>query len=219
MKIDTNTTLILKNFAKINPSLLIEEGNTLVTVSPSKTIKAKAKVTTDFPQRFAIYNLDQFLSTLSLFTDPELTFKDTYVKIADEQRSSSNFVYADENVITKVPDKDIKLPSVDAQFSLKNSDLKEIEKAAGVLSLPEIAVVGENGKIYLKAVDSKNPSGNQFQIAVGDTKKVFNVIFKLENLKMIPGDYEVSICSRGISYFEGKEAEYWIAIERNSTFE
>jgi len=217
MKIDANTISVLKNFAKINPSIVIQEGNTLKTISPSKTIMAKANVPTQFGQRFAIYNLDRFISTLSLFNEPELKFSEKFVDIGDNNKST-HYTYADESTITKVPEKEITLPSVDVSFRLTNENLKDVEKASGVLQLPEIVVSGDGSKVYLQAADTKNPSGDIYSIAIGETDKTFKAIFKSENIKIIPGDYDVSICSRGISHFKGSEAEYWIAVESSSTF-
>jgi len=217
MKIDTNTINVLKNFAKINPSIVIQEGNTLKTISTSKTIMAKATVTTEFDKRFAIYNLDRFISTLSLFNNPELDFNDKYVNIFDANKST-HYTYADESTITKTPEKEIKLPSIDVTFTLTNDNLKDVEKAAGVLGLPEIVVVGDGKLISLQAADTKNPSGDVYSIEIGTTNKTFKAIFKSENIKIIPGDYEVSICSKGISCFKGEEADYWIAVEQSSTF-
>jgi len=217
MKIDANTINVLKNFAKINPSIVIQEGNTLKTISPSKTIMAKANVTTDFGKRFAIYNLDRFLSTLSLFSNPELNFKEKFIDISDENKNT-HYTYADEGAITKAPEKEINLPSVDVTFTLTNDNLKDVEKAAGVLQLPEIVVAGDGTNVYLQAADSKNPSGDVYSIAIGTTDKTFKAIFKSENIKIIPGDYTVNICSKGISHFKGTDAEYWIAVESTSTF-
>lgn len=217
MKISTNTVNVLKNFAKINPSILIQEGNTLKTMSPSKTIMAKATVDTDFPKRFAIYNLDRFISTTSLFSDPNFDFGDKTVTIKEGDKKT-DYVYADESTITKAPDREINLPSVDVTVALTNDHLKEVEKAGGVLGLPEILVVGDGTNVFLQAADSKNPSGDVYSVKIGDTTKSFKAIFKSENIKIIPGDYEVSISSRGISNFKGKEAEYWIAVEQSSTF-
>jgi hypothetical protein len=217
MKIDAYTISVLKNFAKINPSILVQEGNTLKTISTSKTIMAKANVTTTFDSRFAIYNLDQFISTLSIFNDPELTFSEKEVDISDSKKSMK-FKYADENTVTKVPEKEINLPSIEVSFKLTNENLKDVERAIGILGLPEIVVTGDGTNIFLQGVDSKNISGHVFYINIGQNDKVFKAIFKSENIKVIPGDYEVSISSRGISHFKGAEAEYWIAVEQNSTF-
>jgi hypothetical protein len=217
MKIATNTINVLKNFAKINPSIVIQEGNVLKTMSPSKTIMAKAKVDTDFGQRFAIYNLDRFISTVSLFNDPEFTFTSRSVEISSENRKTS-YVYADESNITKAPDREIALPSVDVSFTFTNEVLKDIEKACGVLSLPEIAVIGDGSTITINAIDSKLTAGDTYSVVIGQTDKAFKAIFKIENIKIIPGDYEVTISSKGISHFSGKDAEYWIAVEQNSVF-
>jgi hypothetical protein len=217
MKIDTNTVNILKNFAKINPSIIFAEGNTLKTISTNKTIMARATVPTTFDRKFAIYNLDQFIANLSLFVDPELNFKEKYVEIKNENRKG-NFFYADENSITKTPEKEIVLPSVDVSFTLTNVDLRDVEKAAGVLQLPEIVVSGDGVNIYLQAADSKNPTGNIYSVVIGTTDKTFKAIFKFENIKIVPGDYKVDISSRGISHFRGNEVEYWIAVESTSTF-
>jgi hypothetical protein len=217
MKISTNTLNVLRNFAKINPSIVIAEGNVLKTISTSKTIMAKATVETTFDKRFAIYNLDRFLSTLSLFAEPELVFENKSVTIFGNNKKSQ-YTYADESTVTKAPEKEIKLPSVDVTFNLTNDNLKDVEKAAGVLALPEISVVGDGTTVSLQAFDSKNPSGDVYSIEIGTTDKVFRAIFKSENIKIIPGDYQVSISSAGISHFSGKEADYWIAVEASSQF-
>ena len=217
MKIDTTTVNVLKNFAKINPSIVIPEGNVLKTISPNKTIMAKAKVKTDFDKRFAIYNLDRFISIVSTFTDPDFKFGEKSVDISDT-RKRTHYVYASEETVTKAPEKEINLPSVDVTFTLTDEDLRNVEKDAAILALPEIVVTGDGKKLYLQAADTKNPSGDVSSIEIGDTDKVFKAIFKAENIKIIPGKYEVSISSRGISLFSGEEVDYYIAVEQTSTF-
>lgn len=217
MKIDTDTINVLKNFAKINPSIVVQEGNVLKTISPTKTIMAKAKVKTDFGKRFAIYNLDRFISIVSTFTDPEFKFGEKSVDISDNNKKQ-HYVYADENTVTKAPEKEINLPSVDVSFTLTNDDLRDVEKAAGILALPEIAVVGDGKNISLQAVDTKNPTGDVYSIVIGKTDKAFKAIFKAENIKIIPGEYEVNISSKGISHFSGEGVEYFIAVEQSSVF-
>lgn len=218
MKLDTKTINVLKNFSNVNPSMLFKEGNVVSTISPNKTIMARATVPASFSNKFAIYNLGRFLSTLSLFEDPDLSFTDRYVKISDSTGRSVNYTFADETTIKTPPDKEIKLPSVDVTFQLTNANLTDILKALGVLSLPEFAVVGDGSNVSLQAIDSKNPSGDVYSIDVGTTDKNFRAIFKVENIKVIPGDYTVNLSSKGISHFESPEAEYWIAIEATSTF-
>ena len=219
MIIETNTLNVLKNFAKINPSIHIEAGNILKTMSPNKTILAKASVETEFPKSFSIYNLDRFLSTLSLFENPDCSFDDTKVTIKDSDKKI-RYNYADESTIKKPPEKQIKLPSIDASVELSLDNIKEVEKAAGVLGLEEMAIKGEAGKLYLQAITSKDENSDKYSKEIGETDKEFNVIFKFENLKLLPDTYDVSICSKGISLFKGKKenTEYFIAIEQNSTF-
>ena len=217
MRISTNTLNVLKNFAKINPSIAIPAGNVLKTISPSKTIMSKAEIDTEFPQSFAIYSLDRFISTISLFNDPVLDFGENSVEIRDGNKST-HYVYAEESTIAKAPEKELNLPSIDASFTLENESLRDVEKAAGVLGLPEISVVGEAGKIYLRAVDSKNPSGDVYSVEIGEGNKEFMAIFKSENIKILPDNYEVNISTRGISHFSGPQAEYWIAVEQSSKF-
>ena len=217
MKIDVDTVNVLKNFAKINPSIVIQEGNILKTISPTKTIMAMAKVKTDFDQRFAIYNLDRFISIVSTFTDPDFKFGDKSVDICDNSRKT-HYVYADENTVTKVPDRVINLPSIDVTFKLTNENIKDVEKASGILALPEIVVMGDGKNLFLQAADSKNPSGDVYSIQIGETDKAFKAIFKAENIKIIPGDYDVSISSEGISHFVRDDVEYYIAVEQTSTF-
>ena len=173
MKIDANTMTILKNFAKINSSILINEGNILKTVSPTKTIVGKAAVSTVFEQKFAIYDLNRFLSTLTLFKDPNLTFNEKNVTITDENKTL-NYTYADENVIIKAPEKDIVLPSEDVVLKITNDDMKDVEKALSVLGLPEITICGDGEIVALQAVDSKNPLGDVYSNEIGATDKVFS---------------------------------------------
>ena len=217
MKIETNTLNILKNFAKINPSIIIQEGNTLRTMSPSKTIMGKAKVNTEFDKRFAIYNLDRFISAISMFNNPEFQFNDSYVDIVEENMESK-FNYADESLITKVPEKEPKLPAIDATFNFNIENLKTIERAAGVLQLPEFIVSGDGNSIHLQVADSKVKNGDVFSLKIGETDKTFTAVFKFDNIKIIPGEYQVNISSRGLAHFLGKDVEYWIAIEQSSTF-
>lgn len=217
MKIDNSTVNVLKNFAKINPSIIVQEGNVLKTISPTKTIMAKAKVKTEFSKRFAIYNLDRFISIISTYTDPEFKFGDKSVDISDE-RKKTHYVYASEETVTKAPEKEINLPSVDVKFTLTEEDLRNVEKDASILALPEIVVSGDGKKMYLQAADTKNPTGDVSSIEIGETDKTFKAIFKAENIKIIPGKYEVDISSKGISRFSGEEVEYYIAVESSSTF-
>lgn len=217
MKINNKTLNILKNFATINPSVIVKPGNTLKTISSSKTILARAEVPDTFEYPFAIYNLSQFIGCISMFTDPDLDFEESSVTISDG-KNKIVYHYADSSIILAPPEKDINIPSVDAEFKISATDIPSVAKALSILELTEIAIVGDGDNIFIQAIDSKNPSSNQYSVKVGATDKVFKAIFKPDNLKMIPDDYIVTLSSKGLSKFVGTEATYYVAIEATSTF-
>jgi len=216
MKIN-KTLNILKNFATINPSIIVKPGNILKTISSSKTILARAEVPDTFEYPFAIYNLSQFIGCISMFTDPDLDFDESSVTISDG-KNKIVYHYADSSIILAPPDKDINIPSVDAEFKISATDIPSVAKALSILELTEIAFVGDGDNILIQAIDSKNPSSNQYSVKVGATDKVFKAIFKPDNLKMVPDDYVVTLSSKGLSKFVGTEATYYVAIEATSTF-
>ena len=217
MKINNKTLNILKNFATINPSIIVKPGNTLKTISSSKTILARAEVPDTFEYPFAIYNLSQFIGCISMFTDPDLDFDESSVTISDG-KNKIVYHYADSSIILAPPDKDINIPSVDAEFKISATDIPSVAKALSILELTEIAIVGDGENIFIQAIDSKNASSNQYSVKVGATDKVFKAIFKPDNLKMVPDDYIVTLSSRGLSKFAGTDATYYVAIEATSTF-
>lgn len=217
MKLSARTLHLLKNFSTINPSIVLKPGTAISTISTNKTIMAKAAVTDDIPTVIAIYNLSRFISTLSLFNDPELEFGQSSVKIGDGDRSVV-YHYADPSIILAPPEKEIKLPSNDVECFITNKDFQSVIKALSVLGLPEIAVVGDGERVTLEAIDTKNLSADTYSVVVGQSDKVFRCIFRSENLKIMDGDYKVTISSKGISQFVGAEASYWIAVESTSTF-
>ena len=216
MKLSARTLHLLKNFSTINPSIVLKPGGIATTISPNKTILARASIGDEIPNVVAIYNLSRFISTLSLFENPDLDFSDKSVRISDGNRSVV-YHYADASIIMVPPEKQIKLPSTDAECFITNKDFQNITKALSVLGLPEIAIVGDGENILLQAIDTKNPA-DTFSITVGQSSNVFRAIFKSENLKIMDGDYTVSISSKGISQFVGTEVSYWIAVEATSTF-
>lgn len=217
MQLSAKTINVLKNFSSINPSIVLKPGNVISTISPNKTIMARATVPDEFTGLYGIYQLNRFISALSLFENPELDFGREAVTIHSENRSTE-YHYSDPSVIMVAPEKEIKLPTVDVEFILTNKNMQNVMKALGVLSLPEIAVVGDGSVISLRAIDSKVPAADNYSIVVGETDLAFRAIFRAENMKMMDGDYTVKISSKGISQFIGLDATYWIAIEASSTF-
>ena len=212
MKLSDKTIQILKNFATINQSILVRPGNVLKTITPLKTILAQATVTENFEQEFAIYELPRFLGTISLFSDPEFTFQEKYVTISSGKQRV-NYTYADASMIMTPPSKEISFPDTEVEFTITADQLSTISKAGAVLQMPEIAVVGEDGLISIRAIDSKNSSADVFSLDVGECDKDFKVIFRPENLKLITSDYKVSLTTAGICRFESNNLTYWVTTE------
>lgn len=208
---------ILKNFSTINPSLMFKPGSVLNTMSPNKTVLAKASIKEQIPSTFAIYDLSKFLGVLSLFEQPELQVEEKQMVINGGQQKV-RYTFASPDAIVTPPAKEVAMPESEIQFRLTADDLSKVTKALGVMQLPEIAVVGENGEMSIQAIDSKNPSADSYRVVLRDTNLTFKMIFKSENIKIMPGDYEVSISSKGIGHFKGNDVEYFIATEANSTF-
>lgn len=217
MKIDAYTINVLKNFSKINPSIIIKQGNVLRTLSIGNSVAAEATVPTSFPKDFAIYNLDRFISTVSLFDDPDFDFKDTYVVISSGNRNT-RYMYCDENNLRGYLDKTLELPSVEAAFTLNYEEYKSIEKALGVMGLPEIVVYGDGKNISLQAVNSNQMDSDNFSLNIGETNNNFKAVFKSENIKIMPGNYQVELSAGGFANFKGEKIQYWISIEHNSEF-
>ena len=221
MKLSDNTLTILKNFAGINNSILVKKGNKLRTISVAKNILAEAEISPEeFPRDFAIYDLNQFLNGLSLHQDPEMDFSEASYLTIREGRRKVKYFYADPAVIISPPEKEITLPSEDVHFQLDSSSLDKLLKAAAVYQLPDFCVVGNAGVIKLVVRDKKNDTSNEYSIKVGETDKEFIFNFKVENIKIIPGAYDVVVSSKLFSRFTNTnfELKYYIAIEPDSTF-
>ena len=221
MKLSDSTLTVLKNFAGINNSILVKQGSKLRTISVAKNILAEADISEDFPKDVAIYDLNQFLNGLSLHQDPNLDFSaDSYLTIKEGKRRVKYF-FADPQVIIAPPEKEISLPTEDVCFQLESVTLEKLLKAAAVYQLPDLAAVGENGVVKLVVRDKKNDTSNEFAVVVGETDKEFSFNFKVENIKIIPGAYDVVISSKLLAKFTNSSYNliYYIALEPDSTFE
>ena len=222
MKISTKTLDVLKNFSEINQSILIKKGKVLKTVSTLKNILAHAEVEEDFPQDFAIYQLNEFIGVLSTMNNPELTFHEKYVMLSQESGACTKYFYAEPSVVV-APEKDINMPSEDINFSLSEKQYNDLLKMSSILQLNDILVKGcsKSKGMYLAVTNKKNDTSNDYSVKVGEgVGESFKMYFKTENLKMVAGNYDVHISSQGISYFKNKDKklEYWIALEPDSKY-
>ena len=220
MKLSDSTLSLLKNFSTINQSILFKKGNRLRTISVMKNILAEATISEEFSKDFGIYDLTQFLNGLGLHHNPELDFQDESYVIIKEGRSRSKYFFADPNVIITPPEKPIELPSEDVTFEISTEQLEKLLKAAAIYQLPDLSVVGENGVVKILVRDKKNDTSNDFSIVVGETTDIFSFNFKVENIKIIPGTYDVVVSQKLLSRFTSKNYDltYYIALEPDSTF-
>jgi|TARA_R100000482_G_scaffold73300_1_gene28085 hypothetical protein len=220
MKLSDTTTTLLKNFSSINQSILIKEGSKLRSMSVMKNILVEANVEEEFPKDFGIYDLNQFLNGLSLHQSAELDFANNEYVVIKEGKMRSKYFFADPSVIVSPPEKEIALPTEDVCFVLTSQQLEKLKKAASIYQLPDVSAVGENGVIKLVARDKKNDTSNDFSIVVGETDQEFVFNFKEENLKIIPGSYDVIVSSKLLSRFcnQNIDVTYFIALEPDSTF-
>ena len=220
MKLSVQTLALLKNFSSINQSILFKKGRSLRTISVMKNILAEVTINEEIPQDFGIYDLNQFLNGLSLHQSPDLDFTNDGYVVIKEGRSRSKYFFADPNVIVTPPDKDISLPSEDVCFELNTQQLDKLLKAAAVYQLPDLSAVGENGVVKLVVRDKKNDTSNDFAIVVGETNAEFSFNFKVENIKVLPGTYEVVVSQKLLSRFTSTSHDltYYIALEPDSTF-
>ena len=216
MKLSEQTVSLLKNFASINQNLQFKSGNRLSTISAQKNILVNAEIPETFPSDFAIYDLNKMLGVMNLFPDPEMEIGDKTMKIGGKV----DYMFADPTMIVSPPEKELTFPEAEIKFTLTNAEFNQTIKAATLLGLPHICVEGKDGKINLVATDVHNSSSDEYRSELGKTGMVFNMVFKIENLKLYAGDYDVELTSKGISKYSHTSStlQYFIATESDSTF-
>lgn len=219
MKLSNETVSVLKNFSDINSGLKFRQGNKISTVSPSKTILAEATVSEDFPQDFCVYDLTQFLSVLNLYPDADLTVDSVNVTFNSGRRKTQYRVTAENQIVTP-PNKVLSLPTIDVEFTLSEDDLAWLLKTASILQSPNVAVYsdGESASVVTFNAIDDSASTNSIDLEFKPLTS-FKMVFKTENLKLIPGAYEVQISKAGIALFKNTklDIQYWIAIEANAS--
>ena len=228
MNLSNETVSVLKNFATINQNLVIKSGSSISTMSAMKNIVASAEVKETFPTEFAIYDLNEFLAALSLFEKPSLDFKDDFVVITEDGSTSKvlKYWYSDPSVVTTVT-KEITMPECEVNFSFENNLLSNVQKAAAVIGVPDMVLEGmDSGVALLKVTDKKNATANDYAVKIDvnneDGKNLpYKFWFKVENLKLLSGTYDVAISSKNISHFVNinVDIKYWIALEPESKYD
>mgnify|MGYP001263979622 FL=1 len=214
MKFSSETLSVLKNFSTINPSIVFKPGSVVRTISPQKTVMAAATIDETVETQAGVYDLSRFLSTLSLFENPDVVFGEDRFTIKGG-RSELRYTYTSESLMVTPPEKDIVVPDPEVSVNIKWQDIESVRQAAGVLQLPEIAFIGDGSTITMSAVDSKTSTADNYNtvVAEGVSTDPFNMIIKTDNLKLVPADYEVTLSSKGMAHFKSSKVQYWVAIE------
>ena len=216
--ISKSTIEVLKNFCSINKSIVIKPGNKVSTLSINKNILAIADVEESFDSQISIYDLGVFLGGLSLFDSPKIdTTQSNYVTVSDQRgKSKTRFFYADPDIITQPPEKEINIPSEDVKFRLDAGVLQQLQRAASVYQLPDLCLFSDAGVMNLCVTDKKNDTSNSYSVEVGESEDEFCYCFKVENLKLLAGDYNVTISKQNVALFQGDGIKYFIALEPNN---
>jgi len=222
MELTENSLEVLRNFSTINQNILIKPGNEIRTISEARNVLTKAHVDVEFPSQFAIYDLNQFISVLSLVDKPNLEFSENYVTINDGSGLSSvKYFFSSPDTIT-TSEKDITMPEAEVKFTLDEKKLSKLRSASSALGIRTLIITSKSGSINLAISDIDNATGNVYNVDVAGTcdSENFTFILNMENLKLFAGDYEVSISSKLISHFKHKEkdVQYWIALEKSSNY-
>jgi hypothetical protein len=222
MKLSKHTIEVLKNFAAINPNIVISPGQQLKTIAEAKNILASAEITEDFPEEFGIYDLNEFLSVMNLLGDPELTFTDKFVTITSSGQGSVQYFFSEKDILT-TPTKEVDMPDPEVSVNISEASLNQIRKAAAILGHNELALSGKDGVISARVLDDKDSTSNTFALGLdpkNDCKNEFTFIVNISNLKFLPGDYYVSISSKLISYWSNSTVpvNYYIALEKGSEY-
>lgn len=212
------TIEVLKNFCSINKSIVIKPGNKISTLSINKNILAIADVEEQFDTQISIYDLGVFLGGLSLFDQPKIdTTQTNYVTVSDQRgKSKTRFFYADPDIITQPPEKEITIPSEDVKFRLEATTLQQLQRAASVYQLPDLCLFSDGGVMNLCVTDKKNDTSNSYSVEVGTSEDEFCYCFKVENLKLLAGDYNVTVSKHNVALFQGNGIKYFIALEPNA---
>jgi hypothetical protein len=216
MILSDRTLTILKNFTAINNSIHVKAGNELSTVNQGKSLLVKATVAENFEKEFAIYDLNRFLSTHSLFNNkPEIVLNSNHMILKDDNKTVK-YVYCEPEFILTPPDKDLGISKTDYIFSITAVDLQQIMKATAVMKFPNIEFRGSEGVLSVRAFDVENPTSDGFSITFGKSFKEFNAVFQTDLFKMLPDNYVIMI-DKGIAQFSSSDMIYWMAVLRKES--
>jgi hypothetical protein len=213
MKFEKSDIEILENFASINSNMLFREGNEIRTISPAKNVFAIATINEGIPQQFAIFDLSNFLSVLSI-GEGELEFTNDHV-VVTAAGGELNYYFSNPDLILAAPEKNIVIDK-EFTFNLEASDITRLQKIGALLSSPHLSITCKKGKVELKLADRKNSAANSFKKVVGEHDGDFDIFVSFDTVKVLPRDYAVSISKKKVLHFEADGLQYWISVDANS---
>jgi hypothetical protein len=215
-----NTLTILKNFSSLNSNLLVHPGNVIKTITPSKTGMAVATVEENFDVEFGIWDLNKFLGVISLFNNPTFAFGEKSVKIKNGGDSVVNYYYSEPRLLT-YPTKDVNMPKIDISITLTEKNFNELQKAASVMQLPDLSFKSDDDSIVAMVSDLSDPTSNSYKVVVGNGNNLpeFLFNFKMENIKILPGDYKINFAKNVVGEFihQSIPVKYWFAMEASTS--
>lgn len=222
MQLTEKTLSILKNYASIQPNLVVEEGNQIKTMAEARNVMSSAELDQEFPVSFGIYDLSEFLGVLSLVDSPDVSFSDQYLTVQDSSGTAKvRFWYSSPDMLTH-PKKDLQMPPAEVTFKLSQNTLDRIRRASSTLGHDKMVIEPNDGSILISVTDTTDSTCNSFKIEVPGSYESdeFQFVMGIPNIKVIPGDYDVSVSSKLISKFEGTSGDirYFIALEKSSTY-
>lgn len=227
MKLTEYTTQVLKNFSAINSNIVFHPGNQVSTISEARNILTTAVVDVKFPSEFGIYDLNEFLGVLSLVDEPQVKFEEKFAVISDSVgRSKIKYFFTEIEMLTSpnstMLSKAVAMNDFEVNFTLDQDTLNKIKRATSALGHTSVAITPLNGAIALTVFDPENATSNTFTIELAGKyeSESFNFILNIQNLKILPGDYNVSLSSKLMSKFAHteKKVSYWVALEKTSTY-
>lgn len=219
MNLSKETLALIKNFSGINGSIMLQAGNRLATISEGKNVMAEVTIAETIPSDFGIYDLNEFLGVVSVFTTTNLEFSEKYMTISDGSKSKIKYFAAGSEIVKAAPSV-IKFPGADISFELSAGQLALIQRTSSALKASDLSIVGQDGQLTLVVADKNNSTSNAYEVELGETDQEFKANFKVENLKMLPGDYSVEISKKKISKFQSATSDYkmFVAVESDSVF-
>jgi len=220
MKFSKNTLDIIKNCSQINPGIFFEKGKTIKTISSQKVVLMSVDIEDEITEEFGIYDLNTFLSAISMCQDPTLKLEGNNLKISGSAGDTEiNYRVTDKSMLVVPPEKGIVINDPEVSIDLTKEQLNWILSSASAITAPNIAIASDGTEVYLYATDVANSSASIAKLNIGKGDgTVYDIIFKTENLRIFSGNYSLKISTKGVSHWKNNDVslEYWIATEAST---